>query len=103
MGALKMEYIKLGETGLDISRLTLGMMSYGYPKIQKWYKDLDEAKPLIKKAINLGINFFDAANVYSSGRSEEITGEVLNDYRDDIIIATKAINDSLRRLKMDPC
>ncbi len=121
-----MKYVKLGKTGIDVSRITLGMMSYGNPSIQGWYLDLDDAKPLIKKALDLGINFFDTANTYSAGRSEEITGSVLNEYRDDIVIATKvyfnvkqfgtqelnkqglsryhitkAINDSLKRLDMD--
>lgn len=121
-----MKYIKLGKTGIDISRITLGMMSYGNPKIQGWYLDMDQAKPLIKKALDLGINFFDTANTYSAGRSEEITGTVLKDYRDDVVIATKvyfnvqkfgnqdlnkqglsryhitkAISDSLKRLNMD--
>ena len=121
-----MKYTKLGKTGIDVSRLTLGMMSYGNPKLQKWYLDLDEARPLIKKALDLGINFFDTANVYSRGRSEEITGEVLKEYRDEVVVATKvffnmagyekeglnkrglsryniskSINDSLKRLQMD--
>ena len=121
-----MKYVKLGKTGIDVSRITLGMMSYGYPSKQGWYLDLDDARPIIKKALDMGINFFDTANTYSSGRSEEITGAVLNEYRDDVVIATKvyfniqsfnaqqlnkqglsryhvtkAINDSLKRLNMD--
>lgn len=84
-----MKYVKLGKTGIEVSKLTLGMMSYGNPALQKWYLDLEEARPLIKKALDLGINFFDTANVYSQGRSEEITGEVLKDYRDDVVVATK--------------
>ena len=121
-----MKYTKLGNTGIEVSKLTLGMMSYGNPALQKWYLDLDDARPLIKKAFDLGINFFDTANVYSRGRSEEITGEVLKEYRDEIVVATKvffnmagydkqginkqglsryniqkAINDSLKRLQMD--
>ena len=121
-----MQYVKLGKTGLDVSRLTLGMMSYGSPSVQKWYLDLEEAKPLVKKALDYGLNFFDTANTYSRGRSEEITGALLHEYRDDVVIATKvyfnvggsdkkqlnkqglsrynitkAINDSLKRLNMD--
>ena len=84
-----MKYVKLGKTGIDVSRITLGMMSYGYPSKQGWYLDLEDARPIIKKALDLGINFFDTANTYSSGRSEEITGAVLNEYRDDVVIATK--------------
>jgi len=124
-----MKYVKLGKTGLTVSRICLGMMSYGDPKISKWTLDLDSSRPIIKKALDLGINFFDTANVYSSGRSEEITGIVLKDYRDDVVIATKvffpikgyfqdpkpkpnthglsryhikrSIDDSLKRLQMD--
>ena len=84
-----MKYTKLGKTGIEVSKLTLGMMSYGNPQLQKWYLDLEDARPLIKKALDLGINFFDTANVYSRGRSEEITGEVLKEYRDDVVVATK--------------
>ncbi|MFX1513250.1 MAG: aldo/keto reductase [Promethearchaeota archaeon] len=84
-----MQYVKLGKTGLDVSRICLGMMSYGDPKISEWVLDLDDSRPLIIKALDLGINFFDTANVYSSGRSEEITGTVLKEYRDDVVVATK--------------
>ncbi|MFQ5979421.1 MAG: aldo/keto reductase [Candidatus Heimdallarchaeota archaeon] len=82
-----MQYTILGKTGLEVSRICLGMMSYG--NLQDWYLELDDARPLIKKALDLGINFFDTANVYSSGRSEEITGELLKEHRDDVVIATK--------------
>ncbi len=84
-----MQYVKLGKTGLDVSRICLGMMSYGDPKISEWVLDLDNSRPLIMKALDLGINFFDTANVYSSGRSEEITGTVLKEHRDDVVVATK--------------
>lgn len=84
-----MKYTKLGQTGITVSRICLGMMSYGDPTISAWVLDLDESRPLVKKAIDLGINFFDTANVYSRGRSEEITGELLGEYRDECIIATK--------------
>ena len=122
-----MDYVKLGKTGLDVSRICLGMMSYGDPAIMQWCLDIKDAKPIIMKALDLGINFFDTANVYSLGRSEEITGELLKEYRDDVVIATKvffpvkgfastpkpnksglsryhitrAIKDSLKRLDMD--
>lgn len=82
-----MKYVPLGKTGISVSRLTLGMMSFG--NTQEWHLELDAAKPLVEKAIDLGINFFDTANVYSTGRSEEITGELLKGYRDDVVLATK--------------
>ncbi len=84
-----MKYTRLGKTGIEVSRICLGMMSFGDPAISKWTLPLDEARPIIKKALDLGINFFDTANVYSYGRSEEITGEVLKDHRDEVVIATK--------------
>ncbi len=82
-----MKYTILGKTGLEVSRICLGMMSYG--NLQDWFLEIDEARPLVKKALDLGVNFFDTANVYSSGRSEEITGELLKEYRDEVVIATK--------------
>ena len=88
-----MEYVKLGNTGLDVSRLCLGCMSFGDSEawIHKWLLNEDDSRPIIKKALDLGINFFDTANVYSLGKSEEILGRVLKDYanRDEIVIATK--------------
>ena len=82
-----MEYVNLGRTGVKVSRICLGCMSFGNDAA--WKVELDQAQKLVKKAIDLGINFFDTANVYSSGRSEEITGECLKDYGDKVIIATK--------------
>jgi 1-deoxyxylulose-5-phosphate synthase len=88
-----MEYVKLGNTGLDVSRLCLGCMSFGDAKrwIHQWVLDEEHSRLIIKKAIELGINFFDTANVYSGGTSEEIVGRALKDYanRDEIVIATK--------------
>ncbi len=84
-----MEYKLLGKTGIRVSRICLGMMSFGDPNISKWTLGIEEAKSIILKAIDLGINFFDTANVYSAGKSEEITGEILKDYRDEVVIATK--------------
>jgi aryl-alcohol dehydrogenase (NADP+) len=77
------------------------MMSFGNPAISKWTLDLNDSRPIIEKAIDLGINFFDTANVYSAGRSEEITGEVLKEYRDDIVIATK-VYFPLQGFKLSP-
>ncbi|MHA2055140.1 MAG: aldo/keto reductase [Candidatus Hodarchaeales archaeon] len=84
-----MKYVRLGKTGLKVSRICLGMMSFGDPEISKWTLPLELAKPIVKHALDLGINFFDTANVYSYGSSEEITGEILSDYRDEVVIATK--------------
>jgi aryl-alcohol dehydrogenase-like predicted oxidoreductase len=94
-----MHYQRLGTTGLTVSRICLGCMSYGNPDITipgepmtfKWALREDEARPFYKRAIELGINFFDTANVYSFGASEEITGRALKDLarREDLVIATK--------------
>ncbi|HEY0639424.1 MAG TPA: aldo/keto reductase [Pseudonocardiaceae bacterium] len=87
-----MEYVKLGSTGLDVSRICLGCMSYGVPErgAHPWSIDADTARPFLTRALDLGINFFDTANVYSDGTSEEITGAVLAEAnRDEIVIATK--------------
>jgi 1-deoxyxylulose-5-phosphate synthase len=88
-----MEYTKLGNTGLDVSRLCLGCMSFGVPErgIAPWSLDEEKSRAIIKRALELGINFFDTANVYSDGTSEEIVGRALKDYtnRDEAVIATK--------------
>jgi len=82
-----MEYVNLGRAGVKVSRICLGCMSFGNDAA--WKVELDQARKLTKKAIDLGITFYDTANVYSSGRSEEITGECLKGYAEDIVIATK--------------
>jgi len=88
-----MNYTKLGRTGLDVSRLCLGCMSYGEPERGNHPWTLGEAasRPFIRKALDLGINFFDTANVYSDGTSEEIVGRALLDYtrRGEVVVATK--------------
>ncbi len=88
-----MEYTTLGRTGLKVSRITLGCMSYGIPHRgrQPWSLDLDDARPFFRQALDAGINFFDTANVYSDGTSEEITGATLLSMvpRDEVVIATK--------------
>jgi 1-deoxyxylulose-5-phosphate synthase len=88
-----MDYTKLGNTGMDVSRICLGCMGFGDPErwIHKWVLDEERSRPIIKHAIELGINFFDTANVYSIGRSEEILGRALKDFanRDEVVIATK--------------
>ena len=88
-----MEYVKLGRTGLDVSRICLGCMSYGISDRgnHAWALDEAEAKPFIRKALEGGINFFDTANVYSGGTSEEIVGRALKEFsrREEVVIATK--------------
>jgi 1-deoxyxylulose-5-phosphate synthase len=119
-----MQYAKLGRTGLSVSRICLGCMSYGDKKWRDWVLTVDEAREHFAAALEAGINFFDSANVYSTGVSEEITGRWLGEMakRDDIVLATKvhgpmasgqnrsglsrkhileACDASLRRLKMD--
>jgi len=90
------DYVKFGNTGLEVSRLCLGCMTYGISDrgSHAWTLDEDNSRPLIKQAIELGINFFDTANVYSDGTSEEIVGRALKDFarRDDVVIATKVFN-----------
>lgn len=90
---LPMQTRKLGRTGLDISPLCLGCMTYGVPERgpHPWTLREEESRPLIKRALDLGINFFDTANYYSDGTSEEIVGRALKDYadRDSIVLATK--------------
>jgi aryl-alcohol dehydrogenase-like predicted oxidoreductase len=125
-GASAMEYVKLGRTGLDVSRICLGCMSYGAAGSgnHAWSLGEEEARPFIKRALEGGINFFDTANRYSLGSSEEILGRAIRDFahRDEVVIATKVygrmrpgpnggglsrkaimseIDASLRRLGMD--
>ena len=121
-----MEYVRLGKTGLKVSRLCLGCMTYGVPErgAHPWTLDEEESRPFYARALEVGINFFDTANVYSDGTSEEILGRVLRDLarRDEVVVATKVhgqmrgdpngrglsrkaimaeIDNSLRRLQMD--
>jgi aryl-alcohol dehydrogenase-like predicted oxidoreductase len=88
-----MRYVKLGPTGMDVSRICLGCMSYGAPSRgnHQWSLDEEAARPFIQKAVEAGINFFDTANVYSDGSSEEIVGRALADFakREEIVLATK--------------
>lgn len=89
-----MHYVRLGKTGLKVSRLCLGMMSYGTPQWRDWVLDLDASRPFVKRALDAGINFFDTADVYSQGVSEEVTGKLLTELtrRQDVVIATKVYN-----------
>ncbi len=88
-----MEYARLGSTGMKVSRICLGCMGFGDATrwVHKWVLDEENSRPIIQKALELGINFFDTANVYSIGRSEEILGSALKDFarRDEVVIATK--------------
>ncbi|WP_432118173.1 aldo/keto reductase [Streptomyces sp. bgisy032] len=88
-----MQYVKLGSTGLDVSRICLGCMTYGLPDrgTHEWTLDEEASRPLIRQAVEAGITFFDTANVYSDGTSEEIVGRALRDFarRDEIVLATK--------------
>jgi 1-deoxyxylulose-5-phosphate synthase len=120
-----MKYVNLGRAGLKVSRLCLGMMSYGSSAWRPWVLDEGESRPFIRRALELGINFFDTADAYSAGASEEVLGRAIRDLvasRDEVVMATKvfyrmsthpnagglsrkhimsAIDDSLRRLGMN--
>ncbi len=97
-----MEYIRLGSTGMKVSRICLGCMGFGDSTrwIHKWVLNEENSRPIIKKALELGINFFDTANVYSLGASEEILGRALKDFarRDEVVIATKVYS----KMREDP-
>jgi aryl-alcohol dehydrogenase (NADP+) len=119
-----MDYQRLGKSGLKVSRICLGTMTYGTPEWREWVLEESESRPFIQRALELGINFFDTANAYSLGVSEEIVGRALKDFsrREEVVIATKvffpmndkpnqgglsrvhimrAVEDSLRRLGTD--
>jgi aryl-alcohol dehydrogenase-like predicted oxidoreductase len=86
-----MKYTRLGSTGVEVSRICLGCMSYGSAEWRPWVLEAEAAAPFFRRAIEAGINFFDTANMYSIGRSEEVTGRWLREYgnRDELVIATK--------------
>jgi len=119
-----MEYVNLGSSGLKVSRLCLGTMTYGTSKWRDWVLDEDQSRPFIERALELGITFFDTADMYSAGVSEEVVGRALKDFarREEVVLATKvfakmgqdpnsgglsrkhimdAIDASLRRLETD--
>ena len=86
------QYVRLGQTGLQVSRICLGMMSYGDPESRKWALDEEAAEPFVRNAAEAGITFFDTADVYSNGASEEVTGRLLAlvfPSREDYVLATK--------------
>ncbi|MFB8528495.1 aldo/keto reductase [Enterococcus casseliflavus] len=96
-----MNYVKFGNTGLDVSPLCLGTMGFGDPNsgFHEWVLEEADSREVIKKALDLGINFFDTANIYSYGASEEIVGRALNDFapRDEIVVATKLYSKMKQR------
>jgi 1-deoxyxylulose-5-phosphate synthase len=95
-----MKYANLGNTGLSVSRLCLGMMTYGSPKWRDWVLDYDHARPFVEAALEAGINFFDTADVYSNGASEEVLGRALDELgvdREDVVIATKCFGGTHNR------
>ena len=119
-----MQYINLGRTGLKVSRLCLGAMTYGSSRWRPWVLDEQESRPFIQRALELGVNFFDTADMYSRGVSEQVLGRALHDFtrREEVVIATKvyfpmgespnqrglsrlhilrAVEDSLKRLATD--
>jgi 1-deoxyxylulose-5-phosphate synthase len=89
-----MEYVRLGNTGLKVSRICLGAMTYGDPGWRAWVLTEDQSRPFIERALELGINFFDTADMYSLGKSEGVLGRALKDLapRDEVVIATKVFN-----------
>ena len=84
-----MEYTTLGSTGVKVSRICLGCMSFGSPEWREWVLEEDESMPIIERALDLGVNFFDTANMYSHGESERILGEALDGHWDDVFVGTK--------------
>ncbi|MFB6127067.1 MAG: aldo/keto reductase [Halolamina sp.] len=84
-----MEYTTLGDTGMEVSRICLGCMSFGDPEWRDWVLNEDAGKELVDRALDLGVNFFDTANMYSCGESERVLGEALAGQRDEAVVATK--------------
>jgi aryl-alcohol dehydrogenase (NADP+) len=86
-----MDYVRLGSTGLKVSRICLGMMTYGSPEWHPWTLDEAASRPFVKRALDRGVNFFDTADMYSRGASEDVTGRALKEFakRDQVIVATK--------------
>ena len=119
-----MHYVNLGRSGLKVSRICLGMMTYGTPTWREWVLPEADSRPFVQRALELGVNFFDTADMYSLGVSEEVTGRALRDFarREEVVVATKvyfpigrgpnggglsrkhileSIDNSLRRLGME--
>jgi len=90
-----MQYVNLGQAGLKVSRICLGMMSYGDAAWREWTLSEDDGRPIVRRAAELGVNFYDTADVYSNGASEEVTGRLLKEVfqsRDEYVVATKVFN-----------
>ncbi|WP_439589400.1 aldo/keto reductase [Hydrogenophaga sp.] len=89
-----MQYLPLGQTGLQVSRLCLGMMSFGSPTWRPWILDEEMARPIVRRAFELGFNFFETADMYSAGVSEELTGKFVREFgrREEVVIATKVFH-----------
>src|SRR6476620_4717267 len=89
-----MNFVRLGSTGLKVSRLCLGMMTYGTPKWRPWVLSEEASRPFVRRALELGINFFDTADMYSDGASEEVLGRAIRDFakREDVVIGTKVFH-----------
>ncbi|MBT2118011.1 aldo/keto reductase [Dyella sp. LX-66] len=87
-----MQYVNLGRSGLKVSRLCLGAMSYGNPQAKPWILSEEQGRPILRRALELGINFFDTADMYSGGDSERVLGRALRDFarREEVVVATKA-------------
>ncbi|MFB6094509.1 MAG: aldo/keto reductase [Halanaeroarchaeum sp.] len=85
-----MEYTTLGDTGMEVSRIGLGCMSFGSPDWRPWVLEPEEGRELVERALELGVNFFDTANMYSNGESERVLGEALEGHREESVVATKA-------------
>ena len=98
-----MKTVKLGRTGLEVSRICLGMMTYGSPDWRSWVLDEERSRPLVRQAVEAGINFFDTADMYSNGASETLTGKLLGEYarRDEIVIATKVFYPVFDDMRLD--
>lgn len=91
-----MQYTRLGKTGLEVSRICLGMMSYGSPQWRDWVLDIDAGRPMVRCAVESGVNFYDTADVYSLGVSEEVTGKYMREFfssRDEYVVATKVFSE----------
>ena len=87
-----MDYVRLGSTGLEVSKICLGCMTYGAPSWRDWVLDEAASRPFIKRALEAGINFFDTADMYSLGASEEVLGRAVKDFaptRESVVLATK--------------
>jgi 1-deoxyxylulose-5-phosphate synthase len=86
-----MDYLNLGKTGLKVSRICLGTLTFGTPRWRDWVLNEEKSRPIIQRALEMGINFIDTADMYSMGVSEEVVGRALKDYarRDEVVLASK--------------